>query len=294
MSQHMPSPRPGENLMHSSSRSDAPRRRWIVLLPFAIAGLLLGGCADTTRTADPTKIATPPLSPAERLENWAKTDHIALLEHCLAHYKVNRRDFTCRFFKEERIGGSLQPEQGVEVKFREKPFSVAFKWIKNTPIADRMLYVEGKYGGKMLVRPASPLARLVAPTVAKPPDDPEVFKRTLRPVTQFGFRRGMEAAIADYRRAADAGDLKMAGGEYFEVEGRQTLRITRILPDGKDYPSNVTHFYIDTDHLVPVSIVSHGWNDELLSRYVYKDVKFDAGLTDAHFAPEANDLRAPK
>jgi hypothetical protein len=122
------------------------------------------------------------------------------------------QDYTCTFLKWERINGKQDPGQEINVKFLNEPFSVAMRWQKNPPIGDRCLYVEGKYDGNMLVRPKGMLSLIG--TVRRKPDSPEVMANTLRPISLFGFRRGLESLVQVYELAARQGD-PTTGGRWF-------------------------------------------------------------------------------
>jgi hypothetical protein len=45
---------------------------------------------------------------------------------------------------------------------------------------------------------------------------------------------------------------------------------------------------------VPVCLESYDGEEELASRYIYDDVKFNVGLTGEDFLPKANDMTAPR
>jgi hypothetical protein len=231
-----------------------------------------------------------------RVRELASKDHAALLELCLANYHKKYGDFACTFIKQERIGGKVGPEQEMAVKFRQSPYSVAMAWTKNAPIGDRVLYLEGKYGGQMLVRPTNPIARALAPTVQRQPDGEEALRSTLRPVNQFGFERGIRSLIDVYRDAKKAGDLREeVDDQDQEVEGRKTILLIRTLPDGKGYPAHITKIYIDLECLLPIMIEGFGWhNDEFICRYLYQDIRFNTKWTDEDFIPERNDLVSPR
>jgi hypothetical protein len=293
-----------------------PRRRATATAALAgclAAALLASGCAapvggmsagtaTTTRPALPVvdvrfgPDGTAPAAVQAKVERLARTDQTACVAYCLAAAVGRWRDYTCTFAKQERIGGLLGKPQRVAVKFREEPFSVAMRWLENPPIADRILYVEGAFGGRMLVRPGNLLLRTLAPggTFAQRPDAPEVMKNTLRPVTAFGFIRTLESMLAVYRRAKAAGELEEAFGGAAKVAGRRTVVMVRRLPEGKGYPGARTLTYLDPARLLLVRIESYGMDGHLRSRYTYEDVKFDVGLTDEDFRPEANDLTAPR
>jgi hypothetical protein len=277
------------------------------------AALLASGCpaprgsvsaerGPTTRPALPVvnvRFGPDGTAPAEaraKAERLARTDQTACVAYCLAASAGRWRDYTCTFAKQERIGGLLGKPQRVAVKFREEPFSVVMSWLENPPIADRILYVEGAFDGRMLVRPSNLLLRTLAPggTFAQRPDSPEVIRNTLRPVTAFGFIRTLESMLAVYRRAKAAGELEEAFGGEANVAGRRTVVMVRRLPEGKGYPAARTLTYLDAARLLPVRIESYGVDGDLRSRYTYEDVKFDVGLTDEDFSPEANGLTAPR
>jgi len=223
----------------------------------------------------------------------AKTDHIALLEYCLDSYDQRYRDYTCTLVKQERIDHQVTCEQEISAKCLEHPFGVVLAWTEQTaPMGDRVLYVEGKWGNQMLVRPKGLFGKLVG-TVMRPPDGAEAMRSTLRPVNQFGFRRSLESLLRVYRQARQAGDLKEAFGGFAEVGGRKAVVVVRYLPPKDDYPSYKTVTFIDLEYLVPTAVEGYDWDNNLTSRYVFKDISFNVGLTVDDFLPAANDMKAP-
>ncbi len=272
-----------------------------------LVGLFLAGlfCIQCTRSEAFKPSDSPVVISAEtfgqydtemlaKIERLAREDHIELLELCLANYQSNYQDFTCTFLKQERLHGRLGAEQEIQVKHMRSPFSVAMTWIRNAPIGDKVLYVEGQYNNQMLVRPKGKLLRgLVGGSVRRQPDGPEAMKNTLRPVSYFGFERGLERLLEVYRKADAAGDLQTAFGQYAEVAGRECVKLTRILPPKDDYPSYKTHTYIDLEYLLPLCIEGYDWDENLQCRYTYKDLKFNLGLTEDDFTPQANGIKTP-
>ena len=276
-------------------------RRVRLLVGLMLVGLFLVHCtysgADRTPgqfavAIDGRQIGASSDGVRDKIEQLAKTDHIALLEFCLERYDASYQDYTVTFLKQERIGGRAGEQQTVAVKFMESPFSVGMKWVKNPPRGDRVLYVEGKYGNQMLVRPSGLIARSLVPTALRKPDGDDALKSTLRPVNLFGFKRGMHSLLRVYREARQAGDLQQQFGGYADVAGRQTLVLVRYLPNKPQYPAYLTKVYVDLDYLVPIMVEGFGWNgEEFLCRYVYTDLKFNLGLMEEDFRPEAFDLR---
>ena len=169
-------------------------------------------------------------------------------------------------------------------------------WRENPGPGDRLLYVEGKHDNHMLARPTNAILRkLVGGYVKRKPDCEQALANTLRPVTMFGFKRGIENLLKVYRAASQAGDLREEFGGRFELEGRKTIKLVRYLKlnPQADYPCWKTDIYIDTEWLLPIRIDGFDWDSRQTSHYYYKDVKFGAGLSPEDFEPRACDIDAP-
>ena len=277
-----------------------------LLVGLFIAALL---CIQCTQRMEATRAlpAATAISPGQlphdqrltRIENLARTDHAALLEECLKNCQANYRDYTCTFYKQERISGKLGKEQEIQVKHMDEPFSVAMAWTANIPIADRALYVEGRWNNQMMVRPARWPLSLAGPQL-RYPDDAEAMKNTLRPISKFGFERSLQSLIEVYKLAADAGDLKQSLGyadesgkavEYVQIDGRNAIVLARYLPAKDGYPAARTLIYVDLEYLVPVCVEATDWDGKMLSRYLFKSIKFNTGLREDDFLPEANGMK---
>lgn len=229
-----------------------------------------------------------------RVEELARTDHVALLRYCLANYEGRYQDYTCKFIKQERIRGKLGKAQEIAVKFTDSPFRVAMAWTKNAPIGDRLIYVQGRYDDMMLVRPHSKMLRWLG-TQKRRPDGPDAMKNTLRPVTGFGFANATRSLIGVYAEARRAGESKEEFGGYAKVDGRECIVLIRRLPaTSKTYPAWRTTVYIDLEYLLPVCLEGLNWDKKLACRYSYTDVKFNVGLDGGDFLPQTNDMVPPK
>ena len=243
--------------------------------------LIAGGQKDVLTAGD-----------VQQLEALARTDHCKLLRLALERHKKGVQNYTCTLIKQERISGTLKDEQWIEVKHMAEPYSVAMKWVKNVPLGDRAIYVEGKYNGMMLVRPRGLLAMLG--TVPRDPASKQVMENTLRPITKFGFRKSLESLLVVYELATARGEIKTGYRGIKEVAGKEALVLVRELPARDDYPAKRTVAYLGVDDLVPLAVEGYDWDDQLICRYVFKDVKFNVALTEKDFTPAANDMKPLK
>ena len=284
-------------------------RRVRIFVGLLLAGLFCIQCTQqVTGTGSKLEKASSATA-AAKIEKLAKENHIALLEMCLENYDKNYRNYTCTLIKQEIIRGTQKPEQWTNVKFTEKPFSVSMQWLAETPkgalannqvkklyipLGDRILYVEGKYDNKMVIRISNPLLRGLLGTQKRPPDGADAMKNTLRPVSLFGFKRGINSLLSVYRDAKKNDDLKQEFGGYVNVAGRDAIVLVRYLPAKANYPAHRTEICIDLETLVPVRIQGFDWDGRCTSRYIYKDVKFNIGLDEEAFTPKANGIADPK
>jgi hypothetical protein len=227
----------------------------------------------------------------QKVEKLAKTDHAELLEFCRSAYDQRVQDYTCTLIKQERLKGSLGKPQVIACKYMRDPFSVALAWKKNAGRADRVLFVKGKYGNQMLARPAGFLSFIG--TVKRDPDGPEAMKSTLRPINQFGFANSMRSLEEVYELAEKRGELteSFKGFGVHEETGRKAAILVRELPAREGYPAARTVTYIDTEYLVPTIVEGYDWDGKLRCRYIFKDIKFNVGLTESDFLPENNDMK---
>lgn len=271
------------------------------------AGLLLvfilGRIDGTQATATPqvggvyTRDESPQDTRVRELIRLAETDHVALLKLCLDNYHKTYRNYTCRLTKLERLGSRMSPMEIIDVKFMDSPFSVVMTWQQvGAARGDKMLYVEDPRlpadQWRMYIHPSGLAGRLLK-VVDRSPDDPEVRKSSLRSIKEFGFARGLESLIEVYEQAKQQGHLIEAsylGINKEGVDGRPTLGLRRVLPNGHDYPAKTTLIDIDLEYLVPVRVQGTNWQDQPLCDYTYADLKFNTNLTAGDFTRKANNL----
>ena len=233
---------------------------------------------------DPKIIVEP-----KRIEELAKTDHIALLKWSLETYQKRIHDYTGTFLKQERIKGKLKKTEQIAIMFKEKPFSIFMKWEKNAGSGDKMLYVEGSNNNQMLVHPTGLWAWIKS--VQRDPQGKDAKKASLRTCDQFGFYRSMKSLLELYETAQKSGDLKTRSLGETKVDGRPCIALERILPNNKKYPYQRTVVEIDIEYLLPVSVSMYDSKNQLVGRYVFLNLKFNNGLTNASFTPKACKLK---
>lgn len=220
-------------------------------------------------------------------------DPVRFLELCLERYEREVHGYRCTFEKRERVTGALNPREVIEADFRERPYSVYLRWLEGARKAERVVYVEGQNGGKMLVRPRGPLARaLVGEVVPRDADGPEARQSGRYTVREFGMKKATERTLAAWRRARAEGRLHV---EYqgvvllAEAGKRPCYKLRRLAERPEDDGVTEIAIYLDRDRWLQVGSVLRGAGGRLVGEYFFRDVQTNPEPKPGQF--EANALK---
>jgi len=282
------------------------RMHWTVT-PLAWRALVLALLSFSTiecRVAD-SRVVTNSLfdpssqakeTPAESAAKLAAADPLAFLKHCLDNYDRTVSDYRCIFLKRERMNDRVGEEQEMAVLFREKPFSVDMRWIRNPGGATHVNYVEGRWNenGKEMAHivPSGVLALLAPNGVKRGIHAPDVLAASRRSIDQFGFRSTLELIIKYSEMAQGQPGYEMHPRGIETFDGRSCYVFERKLPytePDEPYPDRTLMIYIDREWLVPLACLAYADDarKEMLGSYVTRSIEFNVGLTDADFDPHA-------
>lgn len=230
---------------------------------------------------------------AERLAK----DPIAVLQEGLGKYNQHVTSYTCTLYKQERLHpkGPMGPQQKMDCKFLENPFSVCTDTVENPIGAKRVLYIEGQRDNKMLVQPNG-LGGVLGFLLVDP-HGPQARADTLEFIDQFGFKRSAERMIRSCQTAREEGILtfKVLGPDT--VGGREVVvceaKIAEPRPTGRfEFPH--VRISLDREWLLPIAVDTWDAGDIQRGHYRYEDVDFQANLSAKDFLPQANGMSAPK
>jgi len=194
----------------------------------------------------------------------------------------------------ERLGGVLTPMQVTEAMFRENPFSVRLKWIKNQDKCSRVLYVANEWkkdGSDLAVVEPGAIARLFVPFVMRPIHGEDARKSSRRTIDQFGFRNSLELTLKYCLMAREKGilDFQFKGND--EVGGRKTLVFERHLPytgENGIWPDRLLIVHIDQELLIPILCQAYADMDKniLLGHYEMSNIRLNPELPESTFTKE--------
>ena len=165
--------------------------------------------------------------------------------------------------RQERAGGTLQPEEDVVLAVRREPRAVRLSWPSGSNQGREVLYRADEPGGQMHIKMANP----ALPRLSLAPESPMVMRNSRHPVTEAGFDsliEGLENAL----KAPDAYGLTCTGPETPSGLDQPLLCLVRTTPAGESWK-----VYIDPQTHLPALVQALDAKGELLERYVFHDVK---------------------
>jgi len=209
-----------------------------------------------------------------------------------ARASVSRvRDYTGTVVRQERIGGQLQPEQFIEMRVRQQPFSVHLKWTAPKHlVGQEAFFVAGKNNNEMKAKGAG-LAG-VAGYISMPPTDPRALKQNRHAITETGIGNLIETIARSYeveRRLAPS-QVRVTLADYaFQQRPCTRMEAVHLVNNGQFYCYRCV-VYFDKELKLPVRFEAYDWptaggnpNGELVECYSYINLKFNVGLTDTAF-----------
>ncbi len=207
-------------------------------------------------------------------ENLLRTSPISYLRLCLERSEREVQGYRVTFDKQERIQGTLQPREVVDVHFRENPFRVHFHWLEGTRLAKKVLYVAGENQGLMKVRPAGLLA--IAGIVDRPVDGPDAKRTGRYGIHEFGIIQAMRRTLQSMGAASERGKLFL---EYHgmvklkQVGDRPCQKFVRKPYDPVEEEGvNELTIYVDPENGLQVGSVLRDAKGNLIAEYFFRDL----------------------
>ena len=197
------------------------------------------------------------------------------------------KDYSATFSKKEIVGEKLI-EQTMQIKMRQKPFSVYLKFA--TPHKGReVIYVHGLNKGK-LVAHGTGFQKIVGTLKLKPTSN-LVMKENRYPITHIGIKKMLNAVVTIWEKQASNSQVR-----YFPKAklGKISVRVIQVTHPKKTAttPFHMTRLYIDNQTQLPIRVQQYGFPKKsggkppLIEQYTYSNVKTNIGLASRDFDPK--------
>jgi hypothetical protein len=258
----------------------------VLLLVTGFVLALTTGVKRVEAAAPPEPVPAVPEPPAA---GSPLDQPLKLVEEARASYQ-KVRDYTCLLVSQERVKGKLLPENLVEMKFREQPFSVYMRWLSPKQSAGQeVAYIAGKNKGQMRVHAVGVFGAVGF--VSIDPRDKRVTEHSSHVITEAGIGNLIERFGRHWGEERRLGlKVKVDIAEY-EYNKRRCWRVqtSHLERTAKAY-SYRSVVYFDKQHKLPIRAEVYDWpraggpaGGELLETFSYADLRFNLNLPDSVF-----------
>lgn len=244
-------------------------------------------------------VAGKPVAAADSVGSDKNDGEKKTVEDALEYLNKSRQalagvmDYTARFTKIEQLDGKKEPlEQVMEMKCRQKPFSIYFLYNSTKEAGREVIFVEGANDGNLLAHEKG--LKSLAGTLHLKPDDKQVMDENRYPITEVGIAKIVEKSqkIWEAERGRNAKNMEVKfGSEKVGSVDCDVVEVKRLKPED-GFKFSLTRVFFDKQTKLPIRAIEYGWpakNGEkapLLEDYTYSDLKTNVHLTDADFDPK--------
>lgn len=268
-------------------------RRLVCLWCLGMIGMLSGAWMVAANPPPAAyTAATAAAAPAANVQQAAASAMDAPLRLVAEAEQTYQRvqDYTCLFVKSERINGRLQQENLIEMKVRNRPFSVYMRWVNPKPLAGQeVCYVNGRNNGMMRVH-LNGIAG-VAGFMSIDPRDPRALENSRHGISEAGIGKLVERLRNDWELERRVNQTQVRIADY-DFAKKKCTRVETTHADnrGGQFYSYRSVVYFDKETHLPIRFEAYDWprqggspEGELLECYSYVNLAFNVGLGDDIF-----------
>jgi hypothetical protein len=207
--------------------------------------------------------------------------------------------FECKLTRRETVSGRPMPEEVLQYKFRRQPYSVHIKWVGLEGQGRELVYVAGKYDGKVQVLTGRGEGLLVRPgqRFSFAPTDPMIRSKSRHDIREGGMGTSIQwfgKVLAEMDRHPDQANRMRYLGTKPRIERQSGLEAVEetipadwepLLPKGG---KRTTYFDPDSgspSYGLPILVVTLADNGREVEYYWFDQLK-PITPTDADFDAE--------
>jgi outer membrane lipoprotein-sorting protein len=211
---------------------------------------------------------------------------LRIVAECQERYQ-SVSDYTCTFFKRERISGRLIPAHIMDMKVRTKPQSIYLRF--QQPAKGReAIYIAGRHGGKVLAHDVG-LNKVLAGTLALEPTSSRAMDSCRHPITEAGIGPLLETISKRWAIELNPNETVVKFADMLVGEQRCVMIETSHPQKRADFLFYRVRLYIDKELGLPIRFEAYDWpkrkgdEPQLAEEYNYSDMKLNVGLSDLDF-----------
>ncbi|MEO6812017.1 MAG: DUF1571 domain-containing protein [Isosphaeraceae bacterium] len=200
------------------------------------------------------------------------------------------QDYTCIFFKRERVRGTLTSQHVMRMKARTQPMSVYLKYVQPKPGREG-IFVAGKHRGRVLVHDVG-IGKLLAGTLAVDPRSSFAMTDCRHPITEAGIGNLIHSIEDAWSKELSPANSVITIHTRARVGDRPCTMIESVHPDQElEFFYHMVKLYIDDELGLPIRFEAYDWPKrpgaapELIEEYIFGSLRLNVGLQDIDFDP---------
>jgi hypothetical protein len=207
---------------------------------------------------------------------------IRTIKGCQARFE-NVSDYTCIFYKRERIDGQLTPQFIMMMKARTKPKSIYFKF--EEPYRGReAIYVEGRNSGRILAHDVG-FTKFLAGTMELEPTSSRAMEENRHPITEAGIGTLIDTVARRWAAELSPDESVVVFDSEMMIGPRRCLMVESIHPRRQPgFFFYKVRLFIDSELNLPIRFEGYDWPKEegvpaeLVEEYSYINLRLNVGL----------------
>lgn len=243
------------------------------------------GRTTSRLTLKPDLSSKTPTAPAAAEEPVARA--IRMITECQTKFQ-SVSDYTCIFYKRERINGQLTPQFVMSMKERVRPKSIYFKF--EEPYRGReAIFVQNRNNGRILAHDVG-LTKLLAGTLELEPTCARAMEYNRHPISEAGIGALIETVARRWVSELSPEESVVQFDTEMIIGDRPCMMIESIHPVRQpQFLFHKVRLFIDSELKLPVRFEAYDWprekgaQAELMEEYSYTNVRLNVGLGDVDF-----------
>ncbi len=231
--------------------------------------------------------APVPVPPTRPTEGSPIARALEMIAECQARYRAVT-DYTCTFYKRERVDGRLTGLHVMTMKVRRQPGSIYVKF--QQPASGReAIYVAGRHGGKVLAHDVG-LNKLLAGTLLLDPTSARAMEDNRHPITHAGIGPLLDTLSNRWALELNPEETTVTFRDDALVAQHPCTLIEVTHPHRRHhFLHHKVRVYIDKDAGLPIRFEAYDWPKkldapaELTEEYTYLKLRLNVGLREIDF-----------